>query len=79
MEKTLKLGKYFGSGLRRFFSGMILSRISGLGRDLSMAYAFGDHPMVAAFIVAFRFATVLRRFFGEGPLQSAFIPPIRRA
>lgn len=74
MEKTLKLGKYFGSGLRRFFSGMMLSRVSGLGRDLSMAYAFGDHPMVAAFIVAFRFANVLRRFFGEGPLQSAFIP-----
>lgn len=74
VEKTLKLGKYFGSGLRRFFSGMMLSRISGLGRDLSMAYAFGDHPMVAAFIVAFRFANVLRRFFGEGPLQSAFIP-----
>lgn len=74
MEKTLKLRKYFGSGLRRFFSGMMLSRVSGLGRDLSMAYAFGDHPMVAAFIVAFRFANVLRRFFGEGPLQSAFIP-----
>ncbi|MDJ0652442.1 MAG: murein biosynthesis integral membrane protein MurJ [Simkaniaceae bacterium] len=74
MEKTVKLGKYFGSGLRRFFSGMMLSRISGLGRDLSMVYAFGDHPMVAAFFVAFRFANVLRRFFGEGPLQSAFIP-----
>ncbi|MCB1107728.1 MAG: murein biosynthesis integral membrane protein MurJ [Chlamydiia bacterium] len=68
------LGKYFGSGLKRFFSGIMLSRVSGLGRDLVMAYAFGDHPAVAAFIVAFRFANVLRRFFGEGPLQSAFIP-----
>ncbi|MCP5506394.1 MAG: murein biosynthesis integral membrane protein MurJ [Chlamydiales bacterium] len=74
MEKTLTVRKYFGSGLRRFFSGMMLSRVSGLARDLSMAYAFGDHPMVAAFIVAFRFANVLRRFFGEGPLQSAFVP-----
>lgn len=53
---------------------MMLSRVSGLGRDLVMAYSFGDHPSVAAFIVAFRFANVLRRFFGEGPLQSAFIP-----
>ncbi len=70
----MEIGKYFGSGLRRFFSGMMLSRISGLGRDLVMAYTFGDHVMVAAFIVAFRFANVLRRFFGEGPLQSAFIP-----
>jgi len=74
MENALKLGKYFGSGLRRFFSGMMLSRVSGFGRDLVMAYAFGDHVMVAAFIVAFRFANVLRRFFGEGPLQAAFIP-----
>ena len=70
----MQLGKYFGSGLRRFFSGMMLSRVSGLGRDLVMAYSFGDHAAVAAFIVAFRFANVLRRFFGEGPLQSAFIP-----
>lgn len=70
----MQLGKYFGSGIRRFFSGMALSRVSGLGRDLMMAYAFGDHPAVAAFIVAFRFANVLRRFFGEGPLQAAFIP-----
>ncbi len=70
----MQLGKYFGSGLRRFFSGMMLSRLSGLGRDLVMAYSFGDHAAVAAFIVAFRFANVLRRFFGEGPLQSAFIP-----
>ena len=71
---TKELSKYFTSGLRRFFSGIMLSRISGLGRDLVMAYAFGDHPAVAAFLIAFRFSNLLRRFFGEGPLQSAFIP-----
>lgn len=71
---TKELARYFFSGIRRFFSGIILSRISGLGRDLIMAYAFGDHPAVAAFLIAFRFSHVLRRFFGEGPLQSAFIP-----
>jgi len=70
----MHLSKYFVSGIKRFFSGMMLSRVSGLGRDLVMASVFGDHPAVAAFIVAFRFANVLRRFFGEGPLQSAFIP-----
>jgi len=74
MEKTLSLSNYFRSGLHRFFSGIMLSRLSGLGRDLAMAYAFGDHPMVGAFIIAFRFANIFRRFFGEGPLQSAFIP-----
>lgn len=59
---------------KRFFSGTLLSRISGMGRDLSMAFAFGDHPSVAAFFVAFRFSNLLRRLLGEGPFQSAFIP-----
>lgn len=59
---------------KRFFSGTLLSRISGMGRDLAMAMAFGDHASVAAFMVAFRFSNLLRRLLGEGPLQSAFIP-----
>lgn len=58
----------------RFFSGTLLSRFTGMFRDISMAYAFGTHPSVAAFMVAFRFAHLLRRLFGEGALQSAFIP-----
>ena len=59
---------------RRFFSGTLLSRFSGLARDLSMAAIFGDHPSAAAFIVAFRLSNLFRRLLGEGPLQSAFIP-----
>ncbi|MCB1119817.1 MAG: murein biosynthesis integral membrane protein MurJ, partial [Chlamydiia bacterium] len=59
---------------RHFFSGTMLSRISGMLRDMSMAYAFGTKPSIAAFMVAFRFAHLLRRLFGEGALQSAFIP-----
>jgi putative peptidoglycan lipid II flippase len=58
----------------RFFSGTLLSRLTGMFRDMSMAYAFGTHPSIAAFMVAFRFAHLLRRLFGEGALQSAFIP-----
>lgn len=59
---------------KRFFSGTLLSRISGMLRDMSMAYVFGTQPAIAAFMVAFRFAHLLRRLFGEGALQSAFIP-----
>ena len=66
--------KKFSIYTKRFFSGTLLSRISGLGRDLSMAFAFGDHPSVAAFMVAFRLSNLFRRLLGEGPLQSAFIP-----
>ncbi len=59
---------------RRFFSGTLLSRLTGMFRDISMAYVFGTQPSIAAFMVAFRFAHLLRRLFGEGALQSAFIP-----
>jgi putative peptidoglycan lipid II flippase len=62
------------TNFKRFFSGTLLSRISGLGRDLAMAFAFADHPSVAAFMVAFRFSHLFRRLLGEGPLQAAFIP-----
>ena len=48
--------------------------MSGMGRDLVMAFAFGDHASVAAFMVAFRLSNLLRRLLGEGPFQSAFIP-----
>lgn len=59
---------------RHFFSGTLLSRISGMVRDMSMAAIFGDHPSVASFMVAFRFSHFLRRLLGEGSLQSIFIP-----
>ena len=59
---------------RYFFSGTLLSRFSGMVRDMSMAAIFGDHPSVAAFMVAFRFSHFLRRVLGEGTMQSIFIP-----
>ena len=43
-------------------------------RDLTMAAAFGGHPAVAAFFVAFRFANLPRRLLGEGAMHSAFVP-----
>lgn len=39
-----------------------------------MAAAFGTSATVAAFWMAFRFAHLLRRIFGEGALHSAFVP-----
>lgn len=59
---------------RHFFSGTFLSRVSGMLRDISMAAIFGDHPSVAAFMVAFRFSHLLRRILGEGAMQSILIP-----
>jgi len=59
---------------RRFLSGTMLSRVFGMLRDVAMAYAFGTQESVAAFLVAFRLSHLMRRLFGEGALQSAFIP-----
>ncbi len=59
---------------RRFFSGTLLSRLSGYGRDFAMAICFGDHPSIASFMIAFRIANLLRRLVAEGPFQSSFIP-----
>lgn len=58
----------------RFFSGTALSRITGMLRDIILAYCFGTHAALAALFVAFRLSHVCRRLFGEGALQSAFIP-----
>jgi putative peptidoglycan lipid II flippase len=57
-----------------FFSGTFLSRITGLIRDVSMAFCFGSHPLLAAFMVAYRLANVFRRLLGEGPFSSGLIP-----
>ncbi len=58
----------------RFLSGTALSRVSGMIRDVILAFSFGTHEALAALFVAFRLSHVCRRLFGEGALQSAFIP-----
>lgn len=59
---------------RHFLSGTMLSRLSGFFRDVSMAFAFGDIPEIAALILAYRLCMLLRRVLGEGSMQSAFVP-----
>lgn len=58
----------------RFLSGTMLSRMTGMLRDMAMAFAFGTESAIATFMVAFRFAHLARRLFGEGSLQNTFIP-----
>src|SRR5882672_6947094 len=66
--------KTISRSLLGFFSGTVLSRISGFFRDVSMAFFFGADASIAAFLVALRFAVLLRRLFGEGALLNGFIP-----
>jgi len=58
----------------RFFVGTLLSRATGMFRDMAMAFAFGTSSAVASFMMALRFAHLLRRILGEGTLQPAFAP-----
>ena len=52
----------------------LVSRISGLGRDVIVAGAFGNSAWMDAYNVAFRIPNFLRRLFGEGAFQQAFVP-----
>ena len=52
----------------------LVSRISGLARDVVVAQAFGAGAWMDAFNVAFRIPNFLRRLFGEGAFATAFVP-----
>ncbi|HEY5623517.1 MAG TPA: murein biosynthesis integral membrane protein MurJ [Gammaproteobacteria bacterium] len=54
----------------------ILSRISGLARDIGFAHWFGASIVMDAFFVAFKIPNLLRRFFAEGAFSQAFVPVI---
>jgi len=52
----------------------LVSRITGLVRELLIASTFGASAMTDAFNVAFRIPNLFRRFFGEGAFSQAFVP-----
>src|ERR1700730_12825748 len=56
-------------------SGMtMVSRITGLFREILFARAFGASAYTDAFVVAFRIPNLLRRLFAEGAFSQAFVP-----
>ena len=57
----------------------LVSRITGLMRELLMASAFGASAMTDAFNVAFRIPNMLRRLFAEGAFSQAFVPVLAAA
>ncbi|MBI2500961.1 MAG: murein biosynthesis integral membrane protein MurJ [Deltaproteobacteria bacterium] len=52
----------------------LISRITGLLRDMAIAYACGARAVADAFFVAFRIPNLLRRLFAEGALTISFVP-----
>jgi putative peptidoglycan lipid II flippase len=58
--------------------GTLLSRVSGLARDVVAAGVFGTRGVMDIFTVAFMVPNLFRAFFGEGALNVAFIPAFAR-
>ena len=52
----------------------VVSRITGLARDMLMASLFGTGWVLDTFTVAFRIPGLFRRLFGEGAMTAAFLP-----
>lgn len=52
----------------------LVSRISGLVRELLIAATFGASALTDAFNVAFRIPNLFRRLFAEGAFSQAFVP-----
>lgn len=52
----------------------LLSRVTGLARELLVAATFGASAMTDAFNVAFRIPNLFRRLFAEGAFSQAFVP-----
>ncbi|MPZ75549.1 MAG: murein biosynthesis integral membrane protein MurJ [Deltaproteobacteria bacterium] len=60
------------AGVVGFFT--LLSRMTGLLRDVVIGFLFGAHGAADAYFVAFRIPNLLRRLTAEGALTVAFIP-----
>ncbi len=54
----------------------LLSRVTGLLRNMVICAVFGAGVMADAFFVAFRIPNLLRRLVGEGVASVAFIPVV---
>ena len=56
----------------------MLSRITGLVRDVVLSYVFGASQFADMFFVAFRIPNFFRRLFAEGAFSQAFVPVMVR-
>ena len=52
----------------------MLSRITGLMREMLIAHFLGAGAVADAFFVAFRFPNLFRSLFAEGAFNAAFVP-----
>jgi putative peptidoglycan lipid II flippase len=56
----------------------LLSRVTGFGRDLTLAAILGAGALNDAFVVAFKLPNQFRVIFGEGAFNTAYVPTYSR-
>lgn len=54
--------------------GILISRITGLGRDILMTSVLGANIWSDIFFMAFKFPNLFRRIFAEGSFTQSFMP-----
>jgi putative peptidoglycan lipid II flippase len=54
----------------------LLSRVTGMLRDMMYSQVFGAGPLMDAFFIAFKIPNFLRRLSGEGAFSQAFVPVV---
>ena len=54
----------------------LLSRVTGLVRDMVYSRMFGAGVLMDAFLVAFKIPNFMRRLFAEGAFSQAFVPVV---
>ena len=74
MEKTTDSFQAVSRSALKFSAGTFLSRITGMVREQVTAFIFGTSALIAAFMIAYRFALTLRRLLGENALLAGFVP-----
>jgi putative peptidoglycan lipid II flippase len=60
-------------------AAVLLSRVTGLAREMFMAHNFGAGFLHDAFLLGFRIPNLTRDLFAEGALSSAFVPVFTRS
>ncbi|RMD95495.1 MAG: murein biosynthesis integral membrane protein MurJ, partial [Alphaproteobacteria bacterium] len=71
-------GKRLLGGFLTVGGWTLASRILGFLRDIMIAAFLGAGPVAEAFLIAFSLPNMFRRFFGEGALNTAFVPMFAR-
>ena len=70
--------KTFLQSVMEFFSGTLISRMTGFVRDVVTAASFGTREHWALLAFVWRICSLMRRVIGENGLHSVFIPAFKK-